>query len=76
MVLGRIYMEGIAMLVLSRKKNERLIIGDHIKIQVIEIRHGFVRLGIEAPKDVPIFREELCQEAPPEHHCRLPGPVR
>jgi carbon storage regulator len=47
------------MLVLSRKKNESIVIGDTITIVVVEIRGDKVRLGIEAPKDVPVHREEV-----------------
>lgn len=47
------------MLVLSRKKNESIIINDRIKITVVEIRGDKVRLGIEAPRDVPIHRSEV-----------------
>ena len=47
------------MLVLSRKKDEKIIIGDNITLMVIEIRGDKVRLGIEAPKDVTVHREEV-----------------
>lgn len=47
------------MLVLSRKLNESIIIGDNIKIVVIEISPGKVRLGIDAPRDVPVHRKEV-----------------
>ncbi len=47
------------MLVLSRKVNDNIIIGDNIKIQVIKIKGNTVRLGIEAPSDVKILRGEL-----------------
>ena len=47
------------MLVLSRKKNESIIINDDITIVVVEIRGDKVRLGIVAPKDVPVHREEV-----------------
>lgn len=47
------------MLVLSRKKNESIIINDRIKITVVEIRGDKVRLGIEAPREVPIHRSEV-----------------
>ncbi|HID24750.1 MAG TPA: carbon storage regulator CsrA [Planctomycetaceae bacterium] len=47
------------MLVLSRKKDETIIIGDHIKIMVIDIRKDKVRLGIEAPRDVSVHRREV-----------------
>lgn len=47
------------MLVLSRKKNESIIIRDDITVTVIEIRGDKVRLGIEAPKDVTVHRREV-----------------
>jgi carbon storage regulator len=47
------------MLVLSRKKNEAIIINNDIKIIVVEIRGDKVRLGIEAPKEVPVHRQEV-----------------
>ncbi|HBE89595.1 MAG: carbon storage regulator [Candidatus Andersenbacteria bacterium RIFCSPHIGHO2_12_FULL_46_9] len=47
------------MLVLSRKKNESIIINDDIVIVVVEIRGDKVRLGVEAPKEVPVHRREV-----------------
>ena len=47
------------MLVLSRKKNESIVIDDRIVITVVEVRGDKVRLGIEAPRDVPIHRSEV-----------------
>ena len=47
------------MLVLSRKKNESVVINDDITIVVVEIRGDKVRLGIEAPKNVPVHRKEI-----------------
>ena len=47
------------MLVLSRKKNESIVINDVIVITVVEIRGDKVRLGIEAPREVPIHRSEV-----------------
>jgi carbon storage regulator len=47
------------MLVLTRKKNESIVIRDDIVIMVIEIRGDKVRLGFDAPKDVPIHRNEV-----------------
>jgi len=52
------------MLVLSRKIGENLIIDGNIKIRVMEVKGNRVRLGIEAPADVSIVREELCLLAP------------
>jgi len=47
------------MLVLTRKKDERIVINDNIVVVVVEIRGDKVRLGIEAPKEVPIHRQEV-----------------
>lgn len=47
------------MLVLSRYKNESIFIGEDIKITIVDIRGDRVRLGIEAPPEVPVFREEI-----------------
>ena len=47
------------MLVLSRKKDEKIVIGDRITIMVIDIRGDKVRLGIEAPRDVTVHRQEV-----------------
>lgn len=47
------------MLVLSRKKDEKIIIGDSITLMVIEIRGDKVRLGIEAPKEIAVHRQEV-----------------
>ena len=47
------------MLVLSRKPGEKLMIGDNVEVSVVAIRPGKVRLGISAPRDVAIFRDEL-----------------
>jgi len=47
------------MLVLSRKKNESIVINDDIIIVVVDIRGDKVRLGVEAPKEVPVHRREV-----------------
>lgn len=47
------------MLVLSRKKNEAIIINNGITIVVVEIRGDKVRLGVDAPKEVPVHRREV-----------------
>jgi carbon storage regulator len=47
------------MLVLSRKLGEKIVIGDNIFITVVDIDRGKIRLGIDAPRDVPIARQEL-----------------
>lgn len=47
------------MLVLSRKKNEEVVIGDDIHIYIVEIRGDKVRLGFDAPPEVPVHRREI-----------------
>jgi carbon storage regulator len=47
------------MLVLSRKLGEKIYIGDNICITVVDIDRGKIRLGIDAPRNVPIYRQEL-----------------
>ncbi|MDR0387332.1 MAG: carbon storage regulator CsrA [Treponema sp.] len=47
------------MLILSRKVNEKIMIGDDISVSIIEIRGDQVRLGVTAPKNVKVFRREL-----------------
>ncbi len=47
------------MLVLSRKPNESIIIGDNIEIKVVEVRGEQVKLGITAPREVPVHRKEI-----------------
>ena len=60
------------MLVLSRKKDESIVIADNIVITVVEVRGDKVRLGIVAPKDVPVHREEVYEAI---HGTRAAGPV-
>lgn len=50
------------MLVLSRKIGQKIIINDNIEITIIETRGDFVRIGINAPKNVSIYREEIYEE--------------
>ncbi len=47
------------MLVLSRKKNERIVIGDDVTVTIVEIRGDKIKIGIEAPADVSVDREEV-----------------
>lgn len=63
------------MLVLSRKKNESIVIDDQITIMIIEIRGDKVRLGIDAPKNVTVHRKEIF-EAISRHNATLDGPER
>jgi len=57
------------MLVLSRKVGQRILIGDKIAVTVVRVAQGAVRIGVEAPDDLPIIREEL-QRVP----CDKPTP--
>jgi carbon storage regulator len=50
------------MLVLSRRIGQRIVIDDRITVTVVEIRGGQIRLGIEAPREVPVRRSELLAE--------------
>ena len=62
------------MLVLSRKKNESIIINDDITVTVIEIRGDKVRLGIEAPKDVTVHRREVYEAIQNQNQGRMRDP--
>ena len=47
------------MLVLSRKKDEQIVIGDDVTVMVVAIEGDKVRLGIDAPHDIPVHRKEV-----------------
>jgi carbon storage regulator len=51
------------MLVLSRKKSEQIVIGEEIRVTVVKIDRSTVRIGIEAPPEMPIVRQELVAAA-------------
>lgn len=55
------------MLVLSRKVGQRILVGDKISITVVRVNGGGVRLGIEAPAELPVIREEMKEhlDSPP-----------
>lgn len=65
------------MLVLSRKINEVIEVGDNVTITIVDFRHDNVRIGIEAPPETPIYRREVAQRirqglpAPSPSHDRL-----
>ncbi|OIP53580.1 MAG: carbon storage regulator [Helicobacteraceae bacterium CG2_30_36_10] len=50
------------MLVLARKLDESIVIGDNITVKIVSIDKGVIKLGIEAPKDVSIVRSELLED--------------
>ena len=65
------------MLVLTRKKDQALFVGESIEITVLDIQGDQVRIGIKAPKDVKIFRKELFQEIQAENRSAAsPAPGR
>jgi len=56
------------MLVLSRKKNENIVIGDDIRVYIVDIRGDTVRLGISAPGNVPVHRNEVYEAIKDNFH--------
>lgn len=56
------------MLVLSRKPGERILIGDDVAVTIVRIGPNTVRLGIDAPRDKNIVREELCERPEKNGH--------
>jgi carbon storage regulator len=63
------------MLVLTRRCGERILIGDNIWITVVNVERGKVRLGIEAPPDVLVLREELSGARAATRSATLPVPT-
>ena len=55
------------MLVISRKENQKIKIGENIEIVIVEISKGQVKIGIEAPKEIQILRSELIDEIKEEN---------
>ena len=60
------------MLVLSRQKDESIIIGDNIEITIVDIRGDKVRLGITAPRDISVHRREVYEAIQREKNGNLP----
>ncbi|MEN6459568.1 MAG: carbon storage regulator CsrA [Thermoguttaceae bacterium] len=59
------------MLVLSRQRDESIVIGDHVVVTVVDIRGDKVRLGIEAPGEIPVHRQEVYRAL--QRDVRKPG---
>lgn len=64
------------MLILTRKRNERIMIGDSIEVIIVDIRGEQVQLGINAPKDVPVHRREVYEAIVRENGRVLPKTPR
>ena len=56
------------MLVLTRRKNQSIVIGDEIVVTVLEVKGDQIRLGITAPREVQVYREELLSDPPTRAH--------
>jgi carbon storage regulator len=70
------------MLVLTRKSNQSIMIGDEIEVSVLSVMGEKVRIGIQAPQRIPVFRKEIYLEihresgtAAPSHDGHVPGHV-
>ena len=61
------------MLVLTRKSNQSIMIGDDIEVSVLSIMGEKVRIGIQAPRDIPVFRKEVYLEIQQERARELSG---
>jgi carbon storage regulator len=64
-------MEAYHMLVLTRKSNQSIMIGDDIEVSVLAIMGEKVRIGIQAPRDIPVFRKEVYLEIQDERVARV-----
>jgi carbon storage regulator len=58
------------MLVLRRKEKQGIVLGDNIRVVILAVRGGRVKIGIEAPRGVTVVREELLQAQPPDRQER------
>ncbi|MEV4422491.1 carbon storage regulator CsrA [Patulibacter sp. NPDC049589] len=63
------------MLIVSRREGEKLMIGEDVVISVVEVAGGTVKLGIEAPRSVPVYREELWAAVRDENRAAADAPA-
>jgi carbon storage regulator len=61
------------MLVLSRKLNQSIMIGDNVQLVVVSIDRDTVKLGIQAPREVPVHRAEVYEEIQKANRAAVPG---
>jgi carbon storage regulator len=59
------------MLRITRRAGERIMLGDDVVVEVVEVRGGTVRLGIDAPRSLPVYREELWLEVQRENQAAV-----
>lgn len=55
------------MLVLTRRRDESIMIGDNVRITIVDVRGDQVKIGIDAPRSVPVHREEIYREIQEEN---------
>ncbi len=70
LVLGRGLYAVDIMLVLSRKVGEKILIGDNISVTVVRVAQGIVRIGVEAPKNMAVVREEIKDQVHEDHQAK------
>jgi carbon storage regulator len=63
------------MLRISRRAGERIIVGDNVVIEVLEVSGQHVRIGIDAPRSIPVYREELWLEVKRENEAAADAPA-
>ena len=59
LILMELFLKGVIMLVLSRCRDESIMIGDDVEIVIVDVRGDKVRLGIMAPENIPVHRKEI-----------------
>lgn len=63
------------MLIVTRREGEKLMIGDDVVVSIVEVSGGTVKLGIDAPRSVPIYREELWAAVRDENRAAAEAPA-
>jgi len=63
------------MLIITRRHGEKIMLGDEISVHVMEIVGNSVRIGIEAPRSVPVYREEIWNAVRDENHAAADAPA-
>jgi carbon storage regulator len=62
------------MLILTRRPAETVVIGDSVTVTVLDIKGGRVRIGVNAPRDIVVNREEICEKTRRKHRMPYPRP--